>query len=430
MTIKKDSLVAWCIWIVAAMFFFLEYVIRVSPTVMAQHLIKDFNITAYSLGVLSAYYYYAYIAMQIPVGILLDRYSVRFLLSSMAFLCAASAILFARTHTLGFAEFSRLLIGVTGAFAFVGALKLASLWFSPNRFGFLAGITQALGMLGASAGIAPLAVTVEHIGWRSTLMILGVLVAILAVVIFVIVRDSSDRKNRIDSDTLITGIAVVLKNPMTWINGLVVGLLYMPTGAFGELWGSLYIQRVYNVTPEVAASLVSCIFIGWAIGGPLFGRVSDSIGRRKPIILGSAILSLIFILILLYMPFLPMAFLFVIAFLYGVSNIGVATCYASACEINPRKFAGSSLGFTNMASIILGAIFQPIIGKLLDLNWDGHYLAGSRYYSAHDFQISMAVLPLGLIVCIVVCFFLKESFGMSGQERQVQPSEKPATYNV
>lgn len=418
--IKKDSVGAWTIWSIAAAFFFLEYIVRISPGVMAEQLQRDFNISAGSLGMLSAFFYYPYVAMQIPVGMLVDKFGTRWILGLMAILCSISVFLFSTTHILILAEMCRFLMGITGAFAFVGALKLASTWFSPRRFGLLAGTTQALGMLGGAVGAGPLAVLVTHIGWRSSLIILACLIAILAISFLLIIRDQPDSNQKSElskkSCSFFSGLLIVLKNPMTWLNGFIVGLLYAPTAAFGELWGPLYIHQVYGISLEQAASLISCIFIGWAVGGPIFGWVSDKIRRRKPVIIGSTILSLIFVTILLYMPFLPISILFAAAFLYGLSNIGVATCYATACELNPTNLAGTSVGFTNMFSIMIGgALLQPIIGWLLDLGWHEEYLDNIRIYSSHNLQTVMLILPACLILCLILSLFLKESYGTTSE---------------
>ena len=410
--IQKNSRYAWLVWTLGASFFFFEYIVRVSPGVLVNDLIQAFHINAYQLGLLSSAFSLSYISMQIPVGTLVDKYSVRWLVGFMALLCAGSTFLFASTDTFHLAVLARFLIGITGAFAFVGALKIATMFFSSKHFGFLAGMTQALGMLGASAGVGPLSAIVASMGWRNTLMSLGGLIAILALLIFVLVKDKpTNVGTKEPHHSIWNGLVVVFKNPHTWINVLIIGLLYAPTMVFGELWGPLYINRVYNITPVQAASVVSVIFIGWAIGGPFFGWISDRIQKRKPIIIGSIIFSLLFISIILYCPGLSLTWLFVVAFLYGFSNIGVSTCYAVAAELSPNQYSGTALGFTNMASILLGAVFQPIVGKLLDLHWDGTMIDGVRSYSAYDLQTAMVSLPVCLILCLVLCFVLKESYG-------------------
>lgn len=408
--IEKNSRAAWFIWSLGAAFFFLEYIVRVSPGALVKELIHSFDINAYQLGFLSSAFSMSYIAMQIPVGGLVDKYNVRWLIGSMALLCATSVFLFASTSTFTLAVFARFLIGITGAFAFVGALKMATLFFSAKHFGFLAGTTQALGMLGASVGIGPLSKVASMAGWRMTLIAIGLLIAILSVLIFILARDKTTRNAESDdSHSIWLGIKTVLKNPYTWLNMITIGLLYTPTMVFGELWGPLYINRVYDLPMVTAANVVSVVFIGWAIGSPLFGWASDNIQRRKPVIVGSACGSLVLMLCMLYLP-LPIPILFLVAFLYGFSNVGVSICYASACELVPQQYTGTALGLTNMASILLGALFQPIVGWLLDLQWDGHFLNGVRYYSASHLKVAMVALPICLVLCIIAAISSKETY--------------------
>ncbi len=410
--IQKNSPYAWFIWALGTSFFFLEYIVRVSPGVLVQQLIEAFRINAYQLGLLSSAFSLSYISMQIPVGTLVDKYSVRWLIGFMALLCACATFLFASTETFPWAVFARFLIGIAGAFAFVGALKIATLFFSPNHFGFLAGMTQALGMLGASAGVGPLSALVASQGWRHTLIGLAFLIGILSLLIFILVKDKPVHQfsGTRPYHSVWMGVKTVFNSRDIWINVLIIGLLYAPTMVFGELWGPLYITRVYQISPVEAASVVSVIFIGWAVGSPLFGWISDRIQHRKPIIYASAACSLLFILIILYCPFLSLKSLFVVAFLYGFSNVGVSTCYAVACELVPSQYAGTALGFTNMASILSGALFQPIVGWALDIYWDGTMMDGMRYYSVADLQKTMIFLPACLIFCLILCFFLKESY--------------------
>lgn len=412
--IKVNSRYAWFIWTLGASFFFLEYIVRVSPGVMVKELIAVFSINAYQLGLLSSAFSLSYIAMQIPVGTMVDKYSIRWLIGFMALLCSLSTALFASTVTFEWAVLSRFLIGITGAFAFVGALKIATLYFSPRHFGFLAGTTQALGMLGAAAGVGPLSIAVSYFSWRYTLLVLAVLIALLSMLIFISVRDNSmNRLVKEDDYSAWHGLLTVFKNPYSWLNVFIIGLLYAPTMVFAELWGPLYISRVYNVSTIQAASIVSVIFIGWAIGSPLVGWISDRLQRRKLIIVLSSGFSFLSLVVILYGSSLPIPCLLLAAFFYGFSNVGVSTCYVMACELNPHQYSGTALGFTNMASILLGALFQPIVGYLLDINWRGELFEGVRYYSSANLQTAMLALPICLLLCFILCCVSKESYGVS-----------------
>ncbi|MDF1678629.1 MAG: MFS transporter [Legionellaceae bacterium] len=415
--IKKDSRSAWFVWALGATFFFFEYIIRVSPGALVKDLSHTFSINAYQLGFLSTAFSMSYIAMQIPVGSLVDKYNIRWLVGSMALLCAFSTILFASTETYALAVLARFLIGITGAFAFVGALKLAALFFSPKHFGFLAGTTQALGMLGASIGVGPLAGVTSVMGWRETLTAIGLFILLLSALILATLRTrAASTHPKEETLSVWQGMKLLLKNRYIWLNMLVIGLLYTPSMVFAELWGPLYITRVYDFSPVFAASVVSIIFIGWGIGSPIMGWLSDRLQRRKPIILSSILLSMLFMAMMLYLPLSP-SMLFVVAFLYGMSNVGVSICYASACELAPQAYTGTALGLTNMASIILGALFQPLVGFLLDLQWDGQLVNGVRYYSAANLKNAMIALPICFILCLIACLLSKETYPSTAQNQ-------------
>lgn len=415
-TQTKGSFYPWVIWGLGAAFFLSEYFARIAPGIMVPELMSAFRVNALSLGSLSAIFYVAYLSMQMPVGTLVDKFGPHRLLTITAALCALGCFLFASADSLALARLGRFMMGFGASFAFVGTLKLATLWFSPTRFGYLSGLTQALGMVGAAVAAGPLALLVHAIGWRQTMWLIGLVLLLLAILIGLIVRDqpkSSDAKLNIQTDTKLKfweAFSTVLRNPQSWINAGYAGLVYAPTAAFAELWGVTYLTTVYNIDRTVAADAVSCIFFGLAVGCPIAGWISDRICRRRPVMLVAAIVSLIFMSSALYIPNLSVPALFILLFLYGVANAGFATSYALAGEINPRRVSGTSLGFANMASVIVGACFQPIIGLFLDLQWGGKMVNGAPVYSAEAFRHAMMALPVCLALGILFTFFVKETY--------------------
>ncbi|QLH42733.1 MAG: MFS transporter [Coxiellaceae bacterium] len=403
----------WLIWGLGAAFFFVEYFARVSPSVMVPELMQSFQIKALGIGTLSACFYYAYISMQVPVGALVDRFGAHRLLTVTAIICASGCFLFAFSQHILLAQLARLLMGFGAAFAFVGTLKLATLWFPPHRFGLLAGMTQALGMLGVAVALSSLAVTVHALGWRMTVGMIGMVLLILAILIGIFVRDrpiiaATSSKSTIG---LWQGLVLVLRNPQTWVNAAFAGLLYAPTAAFAELWGVSYLVRVYSISTSMAATAVSVIFIGWAVGGPLMGWISDSIQKRRPVMMFSIMMSFLLMTIILYLPPIWLPLLFLLLFAYGVVNAGLVVSYAVASEINFRPIAGTSMAFSNMASVIIGAALQPIIGFMLDMFSHGVVdNNGMQFYSAQDYRMSMVALPLCLLLGSVVVLWVKETY--------------------
>lgn len=423
---RKIHFSPWLIWGLGAAFFFVEYFARVAPSVMVPDLMKHFAVDAFALGTLSGFFYYAYVGMQVPVGILVDRYGAHRLLTIMCFVCGLGCLLFASAKNVMGADMGRLLMGFGASFAFVGSLKLAAVWFPPSQFGLLAGLTQALGMLGAAVGEAPMSFAVFHLGWQMTMLLIALIFLVLAVLIGLIVRDrpanALPTSEPLASDkNVLAGLSKVLANPQSWWNFVYAGLIYAPTAAVAELWGVTFLSQAYHLSLHMAAAAVSLIFIGWGVGGPLTGWISDKMQRRRPIMLISAIACLIFFMLILYLPSnTPTSILFTVMFLYGVSNTGLATSYAVAGEINPRGIAGTSVAFANMASVIVGACFQPLIGWMLDLSWNGQMQNGAPLYSAEGFRLAFLILPISLGICVLSTFFVKETYCQSFETREKQ----------
>lgn len=406
----------WMMWGLGALFFFTMYIARVSPGVMTIPLMEDFQVTAFEFSIFSLFFFCPYVIMQIPVGVLVDKFSTRWLLTAMILLCAFACYLFGNSSQWAMACFSRLVMGFSAAFGFVSALKLASVWLPPQRFGLLAGLTQALGMLGASIGQQVIATSLPIMGWRNTLFMIGAALVILAMIVAIFVRDypknqqtHHPRPSQSWKD-IGQGVMRVFVNRQTWINGLYLGLLYAPMATFAELWGNSFLIRVYGMDLESAALGIALIFIGWGIGGPIMGGLSDYFRRRRPFMWFSASASCVIMTIILYIPNLPISVLYTLLFTFGLSNPGVVVAYAVAGEINPHRVAGTSLGVANMLTIIIGALmFQPIVGKLMDISRGDALLADVAVYTAQDYYTALSILPVSLVLAFIAVFFIKET---------------------
>jgi len=414
--LKVRNYYPWIIWGVCALFFFIEYVGRVAPSVMLHKLMSTFQIDALTLTSLSVMFYYTYLLMQMPVGTLVDRYGPKRLLVASAVLCAIGGFTFAFAQGVVALGAGRLIFGFGGAFAFVGTLKLATNWFPANKFGLLAGLTQAVGMLGAAFGEGPFSAIVNTIGWRHSLAGNAAMLLVIAVAIAFVVKEKPDKQNSDHTPmehphlSMLTTISIVFRNRQTWYNAMFSGLVYAPSAAFAEYWGPTYLERVHHIHSDVAASAISMLFLGLAVGGPLAGYISDRIELRKPIMIVSAIMSLIFISFVLYLTNISTPILFTLLFFYGLFNIGFATAYAVSLEINPSETSGTSLGFTNMMSVALGAwILQPFIAWMLEHQWTGQIVEGVHYYSPEAFKNAMLALPICLVFGLVFAILVKET---------------------
>lgn len=379
---------------------------------MIDSLMRDFMVGGAVLGNLSAFYFYAYASLQIPAGLLVDRWGARRMLALGAALCACGSALFALAETLPFAYTGRLLIGTGAAVSFVGTLKLATNWFPPERFAQLTGLTMMAGMIGGIGGQAPLAALVEVAGWRASLLGMAVAGGVLALALWGLVRDRpqplSDgaRDDGGGGAALLRGLGVVLRQPQNWVVALVAGSMTAPMLAFAGLWGVAWLMQTHGMERPEAAGTASLLLIGWAIGSPASGWLSDRSGRRRPVIQGGALLGLVSLSCLLYVPELPPLVRAALFLSSGAGLGAMAISFAILRRCNAPQVTGAAYGLVNTACVGSGAVFQPLIGALLDRAWDGTLEDGARIYSAAAYEGALSVmigfLALGLAASLLI----------------------------
>jgi MFS family permease len=409
----KNSFLPWFMWILATMFYYYETLLQVSPSVMVPDLMQAFSVNASELGLLASIYFYAYSSMQIPVGILLDKLGPRRLLTIAVLVCAGGALIFGAAHLLFIAGIGRLFIGLGSAFAAVACMHLCSTWLPLRYFATLTGVMMTMGMLGAVTGQAPLSLMLAHFGWRHTLFIFGIIGLFLSILIFSFIRDRNIENLQVKKKTktsILADLKLILCKKQNLIVATYGGLMYAPTTTFGGLWGVPFLMQFYHLTRPIAATLVSMLFIGWALGAPFFGIISDRIGRRRtPMIIGSYG-TLITITIILFVPHFPLFLLGVILFSFGFFSSGFLPSFSIIREINPYHINATSIGFMNAFNMITGAIFQPLVGFILDMRWHGAMQNGLREYSTRDFHAGLILLPISVLIAILLLPFIKETY--------------------
>ncbi len=432
----KGNMFPWFICALGALFYSYEYLLRMSPSVMAENLMRFYHLTGAQFGYLSgSYFYYSYVAMQIVVGLLMDRFGPRRLLTFACLLCATGAYFFACSDYLVVAMMGRFLIGFGSAFAFVGAAKLATIWLPPRYFALVSGIILCLGMMGAAFGDVVLRILVDVSGWQTSMMFAAVGGVILAIIIWAIVRDVSpnqiDQSQHIsDLSNVLAGLGQALKNRQIWLCGVVGCLQYLFLSAYAELWGPAYLAQAHGITRAFAANANSMVFIGCAIGAPLWGLFSDYLGLRRVPIMMSAIGSIIVFSALLYTNHLNLVNIYILLFLFGFISSAQVLVFAIAREVTPIKISGTAIGLVNMLVMIGGIVFPPAIGKILDLHWAGTMVDGARIYSTHAYTMALSLLPFGIFVGLLLTFFyMRETYCEIHVEEEESARNKIALLN-
>jgi MFS family permease len=412
------SVLPWFICSIGMLFYCYNYFLRVSPSVMQNDLMQSLHISASQFGNLAAFYYYAYTPMQIPVGMIYDRFGARLVLFFACLMAISGLAVFIHSDNLAYASAGRFLIGFGTAFAYIGVLKIASLWLAPNRFATVAGLTTAFGMASAIFSDNYLTKFVQELGYRDSLYTTLAVGVVLSFVILLFMRNKPKAgllQSRLPAKPLtfpqlMKALKVVLRNPQMWLIGLIGCLFYLPASVFLDLWGIPYLKTVYHLTPVAAAHMVSMTFIGWIIAGPSIGALSDKIKLRRTPLIICAVMSAILLSAVFYVPEIPIKVLYVIFFFIGIFCGAHPLCFALGKENSPNEISGTAVAVTNTLIMIGGVVFQPIVGKLLDWHASSSQMVnGALVYTSSDYTYALSVVPVGLIIAIVLTMFVKET---------------------
>lgn len=407
----------WFICIIGMLFYCYNYFLRVSPSTMQSDLTQTFHITATQFGALAAFYYYAYTPMQLPAGMIYDKFGARFVLFLACLTAVAGLAIFVAADSLGIASAGRFLIGLGTAFAYIGVLKLASVWLPPNRFATVAGLTTAIGMSCGALSQKYLTKVVEAIGYKEALTTAIFVGIALSIAILFIVRSrpkqpiSGKETPPMTYSQIGSALRIIFTSPQMWLIGIIGCLLYLPATVFLDLWGIPYLKTVYELTSDQAVNISSITFLGWIIGGPMIGALSDKIKRRRSPLVITGGLAAAFLCIVFYMPGITLNQLYVLFFLTGLCCGAHPLCFALGKENNPAPIAGTAVAVTNMLIMAGGAVFQPVVGKLLDMHTTSPLGAnGLPVYSASDYTFALSIIPLGVAFAIFLSAFVKETY--------------------
>tara|TARA_A100000171_G_scaffold52452_1_gene70872 strand:+ start:455 stop:1654 length:1200 start_codon:yes stop_codon:yes gene_type:complete len=386
---------------------------------MAEDLMRDFGVQSCSLGILGAFYYNAYASLQVPVGLMLDRLGSHRIIPAAISFCTVGAFLFSFAEGLAEASIARLLMGAGSACAFIGTIKLITLWFPPHRKALMIGLTMTFGTVGATLGTAQLPIMMDSLGWRSSMQTLGIAGGVLALMSFFLISASpgtvSDDKRKTKQEAqpslkVLEGLKIVIGKPQIWLIALFGCLMYVPLAAIADLWGIPFLTKMYTIDRGLAGLYISSIFWGLCLGGPLVSYLSDRFQRRRPFMVASTLLSAFVYGIIIFYPGLPVFAMIGCLFLGGLFFGGQVLCFSCITESLPLWTSGVAVGFANMIIMSSGVIFEPLVGFLLDYFWTGEKLDGIPLYSIETFRLSLSPVFFSLIIAFFVTLFIRESF--------------------
>jgi len=409
------------VWSFGAVFYLLGFFHRVAPAVITGELMRDFGISAAALGNLSAFYFYSYVAMQIPTGILADRWGPRLLLTLGSLIASMGAVMFALAPGLGWAGAGRFLIGGSVAVAFVGLLKLAACWFAPHRFALVSGLALFFGIVGAVFAGTPLRILVDHFGWRQVVLFSAIATLLVGAGTWWFVRDYPHEKGFQDFPNtpssaklksgagILAGLREVFAYRNTWLLFVIPGGLVGCVLTFSGLWGVPFLTTLHGVSPAVAATLTSALLVAWALGGPFFGWLSDRLENRKTLYLVGCGIAVAGWVMIVLVKNVSLALLVPVLLVTGFASGSMIISFAFVKESVPYRLSGTVSGVINMGVMTGPMILQPAVGWVLDRMWSGDLVAGVRVYDVAAYRSGFALMLAWITVSFVLLVFTRET---------------------
>ena len=390
-------------WGFCLLFYFGQYALRSAPGVMVPELKTTFGLTTLGVSSLVGLYYYTYSTFAIVAGASLDRFGPKYVVPIGILLTAIGAIMFGLGSATG-AEFGRLLQGAGSAFAFTGAVYLASHGFTSAWLATAVGFTQCFGMLGGSAGQFAVGPMIHGlISWQEFWIFSGIVLLVVAGVLMIGTPSGHDTQP-VGAGSLLSmfkPFKVVLSNPQSWLCGLSAGLLFLPTTIGDMIWGVPFLRDGLGADYATAVDRASMIPLGWVIGCPLLGYIADRIGRRKPVLIGGALLMLAATAVLVYLPNMMPSYL--MGLLLGIGSGAAMIPYTIIKEVNPDNVKGSATGAINFVVFAISALTAPAYGWLLT------HLSGGGKLTLGVFQDASWAGIAGIVLAMALACFLRET---------------------
>ncbi len=398
------------VWFLAIGFFFYEYFLRVLPATVAKNMIDSLSLNVDQFALIGSAYFFTYSFMQIPAGLLFDRFSSRTLLATACALCSFATVWLSLSHSFLPAFMSRLLIGAGSAFGYVALMSVTLNWFPKKYFASLFGGAQFFGALGPIAAGAPviLFVNATNGNWRGVFMWIALAGAILTLLIAIFAKDKPRNSNAIvfidKKEPFSKNLKPLILKAQVWFLIIYASNVYVSLPLLGAFWGPLFLES-RGYTSSISALMISMIWLGKAIGSPIFGRISDLVSRRKPVLVFCAALGVSSSLVILLIPHINIIVLGSLFLGIGLSGSAQGLSFVVLMEHAPRAVRGTILGFGNSFLMGFSAILPLFTTTLIQ------FFAENGVLTTAAFTKGLMIVPITFGVSLAASLFgIRETY--------------------
>jgi MFS family permease len=371
---KKSLIFGWTMWFIVALFYALDYFQHTAPSVLIQPMAESLNLNVFSIGNIMSIYFPIYAISQIPAGYILDKLGYRLALPLASLIISLGIFVTAGADSYSLILTGRVLVAIGSAFAFIGALKVASIWLSEKTFPIAVGITNTIGVLGGIFGQVLLNWIIIQYSWRTALSFIGLFGILIAIIMFVFLKSPENSRDQRIKENIAFSDLKVLKSFQLWTLALYAGIMVgTVVVAFGELYVVLFLYDYYGITAQHATAVSSMIFIGIAVGGPTHGIISSFFENKKIwMLIGNIATIALFCITVVFAKSLSIWMLYFLYFFLGFFVSSMLLAFTVGREIFPKQLHGITMAFINMIIGLSGALFQPLAGEILKITNAGN----------------------------------------------------------
>ena len=389
----KSKKMSYLMWLFPLSFFTFQFILRLWPGLMMQPIMEQFSIDASHFGLLTALYYYGYAGMQIPVAIMLDKFSAKHIIGIFALVCGLATIAFTYTDNWYVACISRFLVGAGSAVGFLGVSKVISDWFPKDNYAKMVGYSFTIGLMGAIYGGKPISILIENYSWKKVAFALALVSILIGVGTYLFLRSTDKQENEQENQFKLVNFKTLLSSKSIWLIALANLLMVGSLEGFGDVWGVPYLMKAHDLVKSDAAELISFIFIGMLFGGPLLAFLSKYLGNYRVISICGIGMALCFLTLLSGIEY-NWYYFAAIFFLVGIMCCYQVIIFATGAELVNPQLLGVTIAFLNCINMLGGSFFHTLMGHIMDLFWTGPQNEGVKIYTLESYEAALIAIPL------------------------------------
>ncbi|QEO57688.1 MULTISPECIES: MFS transporter [Francisella] len=407
---KLLATLAWVICLIATLNYSYDFFIRAAPGVMGDNLIRDFGISHTQLGMLSSAYFISYTIMQIPAGVILDKYNRKVVISVATAFCVLGNYLFSATDNYEIAYIGRIFMGIGSAFGFIGAAKMAAMWLPERLFSTFIGFATVVGILGGLVTDTMLSSLVSELGWKEGNAVFTYIGVGILLLIVLFIRDNPKHVQKFThlseanfKETIIK-VLKIFCNIRFWSASIIGAVLFIPINVLGSLWGVGLIQAKFGLSQETASHINGVLFIGAAVGFTIAAIIASLTNRYRRMLILSIISLAVILAIILYVP-VNLSLFTLLYFLLGAAAGPQAVTFGIAKIISPKGTAGSATAGVNMINNFIPIILLPLVGYILT-HFGSLIDNSTTIYTISSYQNALDMVIVFLLICLPIAMII------------------------